>query len=359
VVDLLCQLARVQSQQGDLHLAAATCQEALQTAERYSGIDGQSLPVASYAHSSLADILWEWNRLDEAQRHAGTAVALSQQWGQVDSLVDGYSVLFAVHLSRGDRTQALDVLRKVEDLDSQVQKGFSPWIETWKAAVHLDIGDVYHAAQWARERNLGFSDKIDGIHGLSNLMLVRIRLEQFRRGVIHTLDDALEHLAVMAERYERTGSLRVLISALILQALMLAEIGEEERALSVLVHALSLAEPQGYVRRFIEGGAPMGALLRRAASRGIAVEFVGRLINDLVKDLQDSIPPMSDLVEPLSDRELEVLRLLAVGMSNKEIAEQLFLAVGTVKKHTSNIYAKLGVRSRTHAVAKASELNLL
>ena len=150
------------------------------------------------------------------------------------------------------------------------------------------------------------------------------------------------------------------------QALALRAQGKMDQAVSTLGRALALAEPEGYVRTLIEQGAAMGDLLRQAAARGIAVEYVARLLAAL-KDEPDrntqSLHPSSfilhPLVEPLSEREMEVLHLIAEGLSNQEIAQRLFLSLPTVKWHTTHIYGKLGVANRTQAVAQARALGLL
>ncbi len=136
--------------------------------------------------------------------------------------------------------------------------------------------------------------------------------------------------------------------------------------MAALERALTMAEPEGYVRTFVDEGAPMAALLRRAASRGVAPAYVSKLLDALDAEADPKPMPADStssvaqrLEEPLSERELEVLRLVASGLSNREVAQDLVLATGTVKKHTNNIFTKLGVRSRTEAVAHARELGLL
>jgi LuxR family maltose regulon positive regulatory protein len=127
--------------------------------------------------------------------------------------------------------------------------------------------------------------------------------------------------------------------------------------MDALARALLLGEPEGYVRTFVDLGAPMGELLRGAAHRGIRTGYVGRL---LARAPAEPVPAASSpLIEPLSDRELEVLRLIAAGLSNREIAQKLVITPGTAKWHANNIYGKLGVHSRTQAVALARELGLL
>ena len=134
--------------------------------------------------------------------------------------------------------------------------------------------------------------------------------------------------------------------------------------MAALERALTMAEPEGYVRTFVDEGAPMAALLRRAASRGVAPAYVSKLLDALDAEAQMrrgstalASPTAQPLEEPLSER--EVLRRIAAGLSNRDIAQDLVLATGTVKKHTNNIFTKLGVRSRTQAVAQARELGLL
>jgi LuxR family maltose regulon positive regulatory protein len=139
-----------------------------------------------------------------------------------------------------------------------------------------------------------------------------------------------------------------------------------------LERALSLAEPEGYVRTFVDEGMPMAALLRKAAAGGLYPDYVDKLLAALESEIKDERktpssspspvipgPGSSPLVEPLSGREIEVLRLIAAGLSNREIADELFLAIGTVKKHINNIFGKLNVRKRTQAVARARELGML
>ena len=136
--------------------------------------------------------------------------------------------------------------------------------------------------------------------------------------------------------------------------------------MTALERALSLAEPEGYVRTFVDEGAPMAALLRRAASRGVAPAYVSKLLDALEAEAPmrrgstgPASPVAQPLEEPLSERELEVLRLVVDGLSNRDIAQELVLATGTVKKHINNIFTKLNVRSRTQAVSQARELTLL
>lgn len=156
-----------------------------------------------------------------------------------------------------------------------------------------------------------------------------------------------------------------MIEILILQALARQALADYTQAISALQQALALAESEGYVRVFLDEGRPMAALLRRAASSGVAEVYIGRLLTAFEttrpRGQFHPSPPIDaqPLVEPLSPREIEVMQLIAVGDSNHEIAQRLFISVHTVKKHVTNIFGKLGVTSRTQAVARARELGLV
>jgi LuxR family maltose regulon positive regulatory protein len=134
--------------------------------------------------------------------------------------------------------------------------------------------------------------------------------------------------------------------------------GAVDQALVALERALMLAEPSGYVRTFVDEGEPMARLLRQALAQGIAPEYVARLLAAFGDSVPQKLPAAQALVEPLTGRELEVLRLIAAGLSNREIADELYIAVSTVKTHVNRIYGKLGAKSRTQAVVKAQALDL-
>ena len=155
-----------------------------------------------------------------------------------------------------------------------------------------------------------------------------------------------------------------MVEILNLQALVLQDQGEIQAALEVLKQSLVLAEPQGYVRVFIDLGKPMARLLYQAASSGLAPVYTGRLLaafpdtrNEPVSSQQ--VEMFDELIEPLSQRELEVLHLIADGLTNRELAERLVISLSTVKGHTANIYRKLGVKTRTQAAARAREFGII
>jgi len=179
------------------------------------------------------------------------------------------------------------------------------------------------------------------------------------------VDKALELLARLLSTAEETGATGYVIESLALQAMALQAKDERDQALIALERALSLAEPEGYVRTFVDEGAPMGELLREAAVRGIAPQYVSELLSALGATLSHAsaelgkVPHTPTLIEPLSERELEVLRLLTTRLSTPEIAEELVISVNTVRSHIKSIYSKLNVHRRMEAVQRAKELGLL
>jgi len=151
---------------------------------------------------------------------------------------------------------------------------------------------------------------------------------------------------------------------MVLQAVALHELGDKDRAVQLLGEALALAEPGGFIRLFVDEGAPMAQLLLEVASLGVMPDYTGKLLAAFDAEVQKSQPQsglssVQSLIEPLSQRELEVLRLIAQGLSNHQISERLFLALDTVKGHNRRIYDKLQVQRRTEAIARARELGLL
>jgi LuxR family maltose regulon positive regulatory protein len=224
------------------------------------------------------------------------------------------------------------------------------------------------ALVWARKLSLSAHDDLDYLHEFEHITLARVLLARYESDreerSIHEAMSLLERLLEAAEEGGRKGSV---IEILVLQALAHEAQGESPSALVSLERALTLAEPEGYVRIFVDEGRPMARLLYEAAARGIMPDYTGRLLAAFETegriDPDDAprltAPASQSLAELLSQRELEVLQLIAQGLSNREIGERLFLAVVTVKGHNRNIFRKLQVRRRTEAVARARELGLL
>jgi LuxR family maltose regulon positive regulatory protein len=174
---------------------------------------------------------------------------------------------------------------------------------------------------------------------------------------------ALAVLEPLRQQMEAKGWVDELLKVMVLQAVALHAHGEEDQAVQLLGDVLALAEPDGFIRTFVDEGLPMAQLLSEAASRGVNQNYIGKLLAAFESETKDkgrtAEPSLSSLVEPLSQRELEVLRLIAEGFSNQEICERLFLALDTVKGHNRRIFNKLQVQRRTEAIGRARELGLI
>ena len=240
-----------------------------------------------------------------------------------------------------------------------------------KTRLWIRQGRLAEALAWARERGLSVGDELNYLGEFEHITLARVLIARYRnnnqaKNVIHDAAELLDRLLKAAEAGERIGSM---IEILILQALVHYEQRNIPAALVPLQQSLKLAEPEGYVRLFVDEGAPMTQLLHQAVSRGITPNYARQLLAAYspVKSepVDQSIPPskirssQSPLIEPLSERELEVLQYIAQGFTNQEIADRLYLSLYTVKAHARSIYSKLGVNNRTQAVTRARELGLL
>jgi LuxR family transcriptional regulator, maltose regulon positive regulatory protein len=270
--------------------------------------------------------------------------------------------------TRGDLDGALDLLHEAERLYvSDFFPNVRP-IAALKARVWVAQGRLGEALDLAREQDLSAHDDLSYLREFEHITLARVLLARYKcdleESSIHEAMGLLERLLKAAEEGGRMGSV---IEILILQALAHEAQGDNPTALVPLERALTLAEPEGYVRIFVDEGRPMANLLSEATARGIMPGYTARLLaafeaEEHKSEDESHLPPAlsaQSLVEPLSQRELEVLRLIAQGLSNREISERLFLAIITVKGHNRNIFRKLQVRRRTEAVARARELGLL
>jgi LuxR family maltose regulon positive regulatory protein len=323
----------------------------------------------------LGRLSYEWNDLEDAKHRLVSAIEEAERQGDENVgpgpqlLLDGYLALARVHQAEGASDRALEMMSRANRFAAMHAASYPGQAKAAQARLWLALGDLAAAAQWAEESGLGVDDALDHVREYEHLTLAQVLIATQRPGDALRL---LKRLHATAEAGHRKGSA---VHCLALQALALQAQGQVEEALRALEQALRLAgvaEPEGYVRLFVDEGAPMAQLLRQAASRGIAAEHVTKLLTvfatpaagegERVAPVPASLlphPPQGSLVEPLTAREIEVLRLIAEGASNDEIAAQLVIAVTTVKKHVSNIFGKLGVNSRTQAVARARDLDLL
>ena len=260
--------------------------------------------------------------------------------------------------AEGDLGGALDLLNEaarlyVGDFFPNVRP-----VPALRARVRVARGELGEALGWARERGLSVADDLSYLREFEHITLARVLLARYtderEERSIQEATRLLERLLRAAEEGQRTGSV---IEVLVLQALTHQARDDIPAALASLRRAVTLAEPEGYVRIFADEGPPMASLLRAAAKQGIARNYVRRLLA-AVNKTEDGTPASQGLIEPLSERELDVLRLLGTDLDGPDIARELVVSLNTVRTHTKNIYAKLGVNNRRAAVRRARELDL-
>jgi LuxR family transcriptional regulator, maltose regulon positive regulatory protein len=352
--------AELQMARGRLREADGILRRALEfAAERGDA----SLPATAEVHVAMGELLYEWDDLDSAEDRLAEGVRLAEQTGQIGSLVDGYVSLSRLKQAQGDTDGASGAAREAERLARSSGVGqFIVEAAAWKSRLHLAWGELAAATSELEQVSVGEDDPIfvREIEQISRARLLAARGEQ---------DETLRLLAVLRETAQAAGRTGREIETLALQALSLQAKGERERAVSTLTQALALGEPEGYVRTFVDEGPAIAALISEvleAQQRGrlyppnrVSAHYLRKLRATLQQEASDVASPSAELPEPLTERELEVLTLVAAGKTNQEIAGELFVAKSTVKTHTKNIYSKLDTRNRAQAVARARELNLI
>ena len=352
-------LAEIRVSQGRLDEAANTYQQSLQLATE----QGEPVPpVTADVYTGLSGLSLEHDDLEAATQHLLTSEELGA--GLPENRYRWCVAMARIREAQGDLDGALDML---DEAHSVYIKGYNPDVRpiaALKTRLWVAHGRLAEALGWAREQGLSVEDDLNYLREFEHITLARVLIARFRsegrERSIHEATGLLERLLEAAEEGGRTGSV---IEILVLQALAHHAHSDIPRGLASLQRALTLAEPEGYVRVFVGEGAPMRDLLRHAAAGGIAGSFIRRLLSAFDEPASPvSTKPRfaaAELAEPLTPREIEVLRLVAAGMRNQQIADQLFISLSTVKRHIANAYGKLGVGGRTEAVARATELNLL
>lgn len=342
---------------GKLHQSIEICRRQLELAEE-SGLS--QTVAAGWALAAWAIALAEQNELDEAHKLATKSIELTR--GK-DLAFFGFSqtVLARVLFYQGNFSGAESALQKLETITQQqyLPLYLSEPLAAWKVRVWLAQDRPESVVQWLEERGVAAGDDLTPLQNYVDVTLARIFLAQGR------LDEAIKLLHRLLEVAEAGEHIARVIEILILQAVAFQVKADMDCAMPALERALVLAESGGYIRIFVDEGQPMAGLLRVALLRGMAPDYVRCLLAAFPAEesgqtaVATTYADQSDLVEPLSERELEIVQKIAEGLTNPEIAERLYLSLNTVKVHTRNIYGKLGVHNRTQAVAKARELRLL
>jgi LuxR family maltose regulon positive regulatory protein len=314
-------------------------------------------------------VLYEHNQLDKALQHLTDGLALCRQLVSVQLSALAMVTMAWIRQATGDPVGARQTMDEACALlpGTQTATWYYP-APAERARLLLAQGQVDQAARWIEERGLGAEDELSYLGERDHLLLARVLLAEQAPDRALPL---LERLHTLAVDQGRTGSA---IEVQALQALGRAAAGDEPGALASLAEAFTLAAPEGYLRVFLDEGAPMAALFGRlvttpakvqAIAAGVPRAHLGRLLQAFEQGGLAVLPRprpggamVAGLAAPLSARELEVLRLLAAGEPNQAIAEELVISLDTVKRHVTHILDKLGVANRTQAVSRARDLGL-
>jgi LuxR family maltose regulon positive regulatory protein len=349
-------MAQIRLAQGRLREAKGAYERGLQMA---SEPRAPVLRGAADMHVGMAEVLLEWNDLEAAGEHLAASRELGEPAGLAQNPYRWRIARARLSQAQGDIDGALNLLREAEERYVSEYHPYVRPVAALRARIWATRGRVVDALDWAHERGLSVDDDLSYLHEFEHLTLARVLVAQAKQdGVAESVSDPLrllQRLLAAAEDGGRTGSM---IEILMLQALAHQQVGDLSAALASLERGVRLAEPERYVRLFVEEGPSMASLLAVAGKRGIAPEYVARLLDAF----HPSAGPASageGLVEPLSERELAVLRLLATELDGPGIAAELVVGLSTVRSHTKSIYGKLGVHSRRAAVRRAQELGLL
>nr|MBA3852087.1 tetratricopeptide repeat protein [Chloroflexota bacterium] len=353
-------LADIRTAQGRLGEAARLYEQALQ---RTGGQGGPTPPLAADLYVGLGELRCEQGDLEGASRYLQRSKELSEHGGIAEHRHRWYAAMARIKEARADLDGALDLFDEAERLQIRSPAPDVRPIAALKTRVWVRQGKLAEALGWARERGLLVDEDLSYLREFEHITLARVLIARHKRhqeeGPLRDAIALLERLGNAAEAGERTGSL---IEILTLQALAHEAQGDVPRALAPLERALTLAQPERYVRTFVDEGQTMRTLLRHAAAGGIASSYTQRLLaafDGSAQPVSTAAQAAPGLAEPLTGREVEILRLIATGMRNQEIADHLFISLSTVKRHIANAYRKLDVSHRTQAVARANELNLL
>lgn len=344
--------AKMLRELGQLHQSARVLREALAYAEDHGPLYRLYSDVL---HVSLAETYYEWNALEEMDAELENALALSAQIGTKNEIIMGQIARCRLQHARGDLPGACKALEQIE----REYRDFpgSAWRDNLTALKHhwqMEGGDLTGLADWIGRVDLNVEARFNTFRFTQLMDAGRVLDALGRHEQARDILDAIHAVA------ERQGHLGWSIPVLVLQSLVCKKLGDEARALDCLQQALLLAEPEGFVRVFLDEGPAMQELISLYQKQRGRSDYVTHLLAAFEdRPAKRPAPATGGLPEPLSARELEVLQLLAQGSSDKQIADSLVIARETVHKHLKNIYGKLDVHSRTAAAARARELGLL
>jgi LuxR family maltose regulon positive regulatory protein len=350
-------MADLELLRGRVRDAAAYWRKALEGIEDRARWGTLPLPLIGWVYIRMGEILYEWNDLEAASDHLSRGLERAELGGDVRAMIVGYLLGVRLKLAAGEQEAAAEYLEKARPLVEGAQfEDLAARFERLQLEIWLAQHKLHAAAAWADEHQTADGPGETAEGEVRRLAQARALIA---RGDLASLDRALALIERVLRSAESGGRDGVVVEALALRSLGLWKRGDHPGAMTSLERALTMAEPEGYARLFVDLGLPMARLLQEARDRGVMPQYVERLLGAFGSFTPAPERGSAALPEPLSQREEEVLKLIAAGLTNREIAERLVISAETAKKHVGNICDKLGVRNRTEAAARARELGLL
>jgi len=350
-IDAAGALAQIQEAQGNLHDAAETYQEIIRLSEKHVNTNLMA------AYLNLGNVLYEWNKLEEAKNKYQACLDISEKIHSPDGTLFALLGLAKTSQAQGDDDLSAKFIRQAEQiLPHFSQSILGIYAEALLAQIALSRGDLKAAVNWADKLVLPAEESL-----ISNLFMRKVEYLTIARMMI--LQNRAEEAEIFLEKVYNAavaaGLYSCQIEALALITFVRGQQNNTSGAMMALVQALEFAKPAGYIRVFADVGEPFIELLQQAGLQSNLRVYVQKILAAIGSAEPSAPAGGSNLPEALSEREREVLELLALGKTNKEIAQSLFLATGTVKKHLNNIYSKLGVSNRTECTRRAQEMKLI
>jgi LuxR family transcriptional regulator, maltose regulon positive regulatory protein len=356
-------LADIKMTLGQLHEAIHTCEFALEIAANH----GEPMPLGTEdVYSGISELHREQGNFKAAAQDLAICKQLGEQIELPDWQYRWCVAQARLKQSQGELEEALDLLDQADRFYVRTPLPDVRPTAAMKARIWIDQGAFPRALGWVRERGLAVDDALNFLQEFEHITLARVLIAQFKdKPLPGTLQEAMNLLERLLKAAEDGGRLRSTIEILVLLAHANQLNGDIPRAQAHLERALALANPQGFFQIFVDEGPPLARLLYGIASPDevpsgeFSIEYVQQLLAAFPIEEPKPKAQKSEWVEPLSEREIEVLQLIAEGLTNQDIATQLYITLNTVKGHARNIYAKLGVKNRTQAIARGKALGIL
>jgi LuxR family maltose regulon positive regulatory protein len=341
-------LAKALNDHGRRHQAVQVCQEAI---DRFTDGGKRTSLLVGHLFTWMGILAHEANQLEQAHEYHKKAIALNEQVGLEYDLTSSRGLAAPTLYALGEVDAALKALQDMYQNVLRIGYSDPNWFLAQEAHIQLRQGNLPFALRWVERTGLSPDNEPEALDIKSYLVYGHVLLAQ------NKLADAQRWLERLAKFTEENGLERWLISVRIQQALVAERTEKRPAARDYIEQAVKTAAREDYLRAFLDEDTQVLALLHTV--RPAAPTFIDQILNHARKAGMAQVTPHPSLIEPLSERETEVLNLIAAGLTNREIAERLFIAIGTVKRHTNTIYGKLDVHSRTQAVAQAQELGIL